>query len=72
MPDKDSIMWVVSVGSSKTYFYDEGDAREYARDRYDYDLDGVPFISKVTLHEAITELNRLSNADHRVGFEVMP
>ena len=72
MTSKDSIMWVVSSGSSKTYFYDEGDARDYARDRYDYDLDGVPFVSKVTLHEAITELNRLSNADHRVGFEVMP
>ena len=69
---RDSIMWVVSAGSSKTYFYDEGDAREFASDRYDYDTDGVPFISKVTLHEAITELNRLSNADHRVSFEVMP
>jgi hypothetical protein len=69
---KDSIMWVVSSGNSKTYFYDEGDARDYASDRYDYDLEGVPFISKVTLHEAITELNRLSNADHRVSFEVMP
>ena len=43
---RDSIMWVVSSGSSKTYFYDEGDARDFARDRYDYDLDGVPFISK--------------------------
>ena len=69
---KDSIMWVVSAGSSKTYFYDEGDAREYASDRYDYDIDGVPFISTVTLREAIMELNRLSNLDHRVGFEVMP
>ena len=72
MTSKDSVMWVVSVGSSKTYFYDEGDAREYARDRYDYDIDGVPFISTVTLSEAIMELNRLSNLDHRVGFEVMP
>ena len=69
---KSSIMWVVSTGSSKTYFYDEGDAREYARDRFDFDLDGVPFISTVTLSEAITELNRLSNLDHRVAFEVMP
>jgi uncharacterized membrane-anchored protein len=72
MPSRDSIMWVVSCGSSKTYFYDEGEAREYARDRYDYDLDGVPFIGNTTLHEAITELNRLSNLDHRVSFEVMP
>jgi len=69
---KDAIMWVVSSGSSKTYFYDEGEARDYASDRYDLDLDGVPFISKVTLREAITELNRLSNLDHRVSFEVMP
>ena len=69
---KDSIMWVVSSGSSKTYFFGEEEARDYARDRYDYDLDGIPFISKVTLHEAITELNRLSNLDHRVSFEVMP
>ena len=69
---RDSIMWVVSSGSSKTYFYDEGDAREYASDRYDFDLEGVPFVSQVTLGEAIKELNRLSNADHRVSFEVMP
>jgi len=68
----EAILWVVSNGSSKTYFYDEGDARDYASDRYDFDLDGVPFISKVTLREAITELNRLSNLDHRVSFEVMP
>ena len=68
----EAIMWVVSNGSSKTYFYDEGDARDYASDRYDFDLDGVPFISKVTLREAINELNRLSNLDHRVSFEVMP
>lgn len=69
---KDSIMWVVSCGSIKTYFFDEEYARDYARDRFDYDLEGVPFISKVTLSEAITELNRLSNLDPRVSFEVMP
>ena len=69
---RDSIMWVVSSGNNKTYFYDEGDARNYASERFDFDLEGVPFVSKVTLHEAITELNRLSNTDHRVGFEVMP
>jgi len=68
----EAIMWVVSSGSSKTYFYDEGEARDYASDRYDLDLEGVPFISKVTLREAINELNRLSNLDHRVSFEVMP
>ena len=68
----EAILWVVSSGSSKTYFYDEGEARDYASDRYDLDLEGVPFISKVTLREAINELNRLSNLDHRVSFEVMP
>ena len=68
----EAIMWVVSSGSSKTYFYDEGEARDYASDRYDLDLEGVPFISKVTLREAISELNRLSNLDHRASFEVMP
>ena len=68
----EAILWVVSSGSSKTYFYDEGEARDYASDRYDLDLEGVPFISKVTLREAISELNRLSNLDHRVSFEVMP
>lgn len=70
MPD--AILWVVSSGSSKKYFFDEGEARDYASDRYDLDLDGVPFISKVTLREAIGELNRLSSLDHRVSFEVMP
>ena len=68
----EAILWVVSNGSSKTYFFGEKEAREYASDRYSIDTDGVPFISKVTLREAITELNRLSNLDHRVSFEVMP
>ncbi len=72
MTNKDSMMWVVSCGRSKTYFYDEGDARSYAGDRFSFDEDGVPFVSQVTLHEAITELNRLSSLDHRVRFEVMP
>ena len=72
MTSKDSIMWVVSSGSSKTYFFDEGDARDYASDRYDYDLEGVPFISKVTLSEAIAELNKWSNLKPEVSFEVMP
>ena len=64
-------LWVVSYGSGKTYFYDEGDARSYAGDRFSFDenhcclpTDGIPFISKVTLNEAIVELNRLSNLDH--------
>jgi hypothetical protein len=69
---KDSIMWVVSSGSSKTYFFDEGEARDFASDRFDFDLEGVPFISKVTLQEAITELNRWSNLDCRVSFDDMP
>jgi hypothetical protein len=69
---RDSIMWVVSSGSSKTYFFGEEEARDFASDRFDFDLDGVPFISTVTLQEAITELNRWSNLDCRVSFEVMP
>ena len=64
--NKDAIMWVVSSGTSKTYFFDEQEARDYARDRFNHDLDGVPFISKVTLSEAISELNRRSNLDCRV------
>ena len=68
----EAILWVVSSGSSKTYFFGESDARDYASDRFSYDEDGVPFINKVTLREAISELNRLSNLDHRVSFEVMP
>ena len=70
----EAIMWVVQSGSSNRYFYDEGEARDYARDMIDIDyiLDGEPFIHKVTLREAISELNRLSSLDHRVSFEVMP
>ena len=68
----DLAVWRVSSGGVFRYFTDEGDARDYASDRFDYDTDGVPFVTQLTVHEAIAELNRLGNADCRTSFEVMP
>ena len=69
---KDSIMWVVSAGSSKTYFYDEGDARSYAGDRFSFDEDGIPFISKVTLSEAISVDKSASGNQYRAENAARP
>ena len=38
--------------------FEEPDAREYAKQRYDFDIDGVPFVSQLT-DRAIARVNEL-------------
>lgn len=60
----DLAVWRVSSGGVFRYFTDEGDARNYASDRFDYDADGVPFITQLTVHEALNELNKFSSSSN--------
>ena len=49
----------VSEGNRVRWFYDEGDARSFARDRFD-DADGpIPFCQPVDALEMLMHLNEL-------------
>ena len=49
----------VSQGSHTRWFTDEGDAREYARVRYDIETDGIPFCAELDHRELMVRLNEL-------------
>ena len=52
----------VSEGHRNRWFFDEGDARQYARDRYD-DCDGpIPFVESIDAVEMLVRLNDLENS----------
>ena len=53
------VVYRVSQGSHTRWFTDSGDAKEYARVRYDTELDGVPFTCELDHSEMIARLNQL-------------
>ena len=53
------VVYRVSQGSHARWFTDSGDAKQYAKDRYDIDLDGVPFVCELEHSELIARLNTL-------------
>ena len=56
---KGKTVWRVKSGDITRWFYGEVGAREYASDRFDNELDGVPFVTECGLSEALTRLNEL-------------
>ena len=52
----------VTQGSHSRYFTDSDEARQYADDRYDKYLDGVPFIEPVDAVEILARLNELESS----------
>ena len=65
MPVRKTPVWRVQSGTHSRWFWEEDDARDYANNRYEYDLDGVPFISQMSNEEMLVRLNQLemSNED---------
>ena len=59
MPVRETPVWRVSSGNHTKWFWEERDARQYAKDRYDIDYDGIPFVAELTDREMIAQLNRL-------------
>ena len=52
----------VSEGNRNRWFFDEGDARQFARDRYD-DIDGpIPFVESIDAVEMLSRLNELESS----------
>ena len=55
----------VSEGSRTRWFHDEGDARSFARDRFD-DCDGpIPFVESIDAVEMLVRLNQLETERER-------
>ena len=59
MPVRKRPVWRVQSGSDSRWFWDEDDARQYAKARYEWDLDGVPFVSQLDDSELMVRLNEL-------------
>ena len=59
MPVRSRPVWRVQSGSYARWFWDEADAKEYAKARFEYDLDGVPFVSQMSDAEMLARLNQL-------------
>ena len=49
----------VSQGNHHRWFFGEDEARQYADDRYDKYLDGVPFLEPIDAVEMLARLNEL-------------
>lgn len=52
----------VTQGSHTRWFADSDEARQYADDRYDKYLDGVPFIEPIDAIEMLARLNELESS----------
>ena len=58
----DAKLYRVVSGLKSRWFTGEQDARDYARDRFDYEFDGVPWVQELSFTEALTRLNDLEAA----------
>lgn len=59
MPVRKRSVWKVESGSHTRWFWEERHAREYASQRFDAELEGVPWINELTDVELIGRLNQL-------------
>ena len=58
----------VSQGDHTRWLFGEDEARQYADDRYDKYLDGVPFVEPIDAIEMLARLNELeSSKELRLG-----
>ena len=53
------VVYRVSQGSHARWFTDSGEARQYAKDRYDIELDGIPFCEELNHKELMVRINQL-------------
>ena len=52
----------VTQGSHTRWFTNRDDAKQYADDRFDNHVDGIPFIEPVDALEMISRLNELESS----------
>ena len=63
MPVRETSVWRVQSGGVTKWFWEERDARQHVKDRYDIDLDGIPYVAELTDREMIAHLNNLEAKD---------
>ena len=56
------VVYRVSQGKHTRWFTDSGEAKQYAKDRYDVELDGVPFVCELDHAEMLARLNTLEDS----------
>lgn len=66
MEVRERTVWNVQSGGHTRWFSGELGARQYADDRYDKEFDGIPFVSELTLSEALGRLNYLEGESDAV------
>ena len=59
--EREGTVWRVQSGGRCKWFTKQADAKYYANDRFDTELDGVPFLDELTLSEALNRLNGLED-----------
>ena len=57
------VVYRVSQGRHTKWFTDSGEAKQYAKNRYDIELDGIPFVAELEHSELMVRLNTLE-AEH--------
>ena len=67
MEVREKTVWSVCSGGYTRWFSGEVGARQYADDRYDKEFDGIPFVSELTLSEALARLNYLEDESNAVS-----
>ena len=70
MDVKERTVWRVQSGNTTRWFAGEVTARDFAGDRYDTELDGVPFIQQITLSELLHRVNQLEMRSETQGISV--
>ena len=53
------LVYRVSQGRHCRWFTDSGEAKQYAKDRYDVELDGIPFVAELNHSELMVRINHL-------------
>ena len=53
------VVYRVSQGRHTRWFTDSGDAKQYAKNRYDVELDGIPFVAELHHAEMMARINQL-------------
>lgn len=70
MVTKERTVWRVKSGNTTRWFDGEVNARDFACNRYDTEIDGVPFIEQITLSELLHRANQLEMKSETRGISV--
>ena len=59
--DRETTVWRVQSGGRCKWFSKHADAKDFANDRFDTEVEGVPFLDELKLSEVLARLNGLED-----------